>query len=178
MPALTFLAETGTGSATSNSYATVAEADNFLGSHLSGGTFAAKTTAQKETLLIMAARLLDNGVTFKGYKTKLGQAMQWPREFVTIDRPYPENLWPNNSVPNEIKTAQMEVVALLLIGGDRTADADADGIASVSLGKGAVAVTFDANTAKSLLGRIAPAILADYAISISSKRGMAPVRRA
>lgn len=175
---LTFEVETGTGSETANSYASVAEATAFLASHLSGGTFAAKTTAEKETLLIMAARAVDNGATFKGYKTKLKQAMQWPREYVEIDRPYPENLWPATSIPPDLKTAQMEVVALLLTGGDRTADQDADGIASVSLGKGAVAVTFDANTAKSLLGRIAPALLADWAINISSKRGLARVRRA
>lgn len=175
---MTFEQETGTGSETSNSYATVAEADAYLASHLSGGTFAAKTTSQKETLLIHAARMLDAGVTFKGFKLRLDQAMAWPRDGVEIDRPYPENYYSNTKVPPCVKTAQLEVVALLLIGGDRTADADSDGIASVSLGKGAVAVTFDPNTARTLLGRIAPAILADFAVSISSKRGMAPVRRA
>lgn len=174
---MTFEQETGTGSATSNSYASVAEAESYLASHLSGGAFAAKTTTEKETYLIHAARLVDAGVTFKGFPLRVDQALAWPRENVMIDRPYPENYYSNVTVPPPVKRAQMEVVALLLVGGDRTADADSDGISSVSLGKGALAVTFDANTAKTLLGRIAPSILADFAISISSKRGMARVRR-
>lgn len=175
---MTFEKETGTGSETSNSYVSVAEADAYLASHLSGATFAAKTNTEKETLLIHATRLLDAGVTFKGMKLRVDQALAWPRDGVEIDRPYPENWYPNTKIPQAIKNAQLEVVALLLIGGDRAADADSDGISSVSLGKGAVAVTFDPSTARTLLGRIAPAILSDFAISISSRRGMAPVRRA
>lgn len=198
MPALTFEVELGTGSPTSNSYASVSEADNFMGSHLSGGLWSTQGTPRKETILIMAARLLDSTVTYKGYKTNFAQVMQWPRAYVEIDLPagyyIPSTLTPDgntlqgslyalgsyipsNLIPPALKLAQLEVAVLLLTGGDRTADQDADGIASVSLGKGAVAVTFDPNTAKTLLGRIAPNLLAELCISTGSKRGMAIVRR-
>ena len=174
---MTFEAETGTASETSNSYATVAEADSYLLHHLSGGTWASKTTEQKETYLIQAARIIDYGATYKGHKKERLQGMQWPRYAVEMRDPYPYRFFDDTIIPPEIKRAQLEVAALLLIGGDRTADQDSDGIASVALGKGALAVTFDANTARSLMGRIAPAMISDFAISISSRRGMARAER-
>lgn len=194
--ALTFEVELGTSSQTSNSYASVQEASDFMESHLSGGAFSTKTTRQKETLLIMAARLIDAEITFKGWKTDSMQAMQFPRTGIEMDRAgytpssYDagtgiltsslselNNWYPSNQIPNQLKTAQLELAVLLMNGGDRSADQDADGIASVSLGKGAVAVTFDSSTAKTMLGRMAPSLLAEFALSTGGKRGMVAVHR-
>lgn len=192
MPSLTFEVETGASSATSNSYASVAEADAFMGSHLSGSTWANQSQQRKETILISAARLIDAEVVFRGYKTQFGQAMQFPRAYLEIQTPtgyYQQpymspdgetlnsallvygSYLPTNYIPPQLKTAQLELAVLLLTGGDRGADADSDGIASVSLGKGAVAVTFDKTTAKTLLGRLAPALLSEFAESTGGNRG-------
>lgn len=169
--------ETGSASPTSNTYVSVSDADAYLLLHMSGATWAGKSTQEKEAILVTAGRIIDYGATYKGYKKERLQGMQWPRYQVEMQNPYPWLYYDDTIIPPEIQRAQMEVAALLLVGGDRTADQDADGIASVSLGKGAVAVTFDPHTAKTLMGRIAPAMLADFAISISSKRGMAQARR-
>jgi len=173
---MTLEAETGSGSSTANSYVTLAVANDYFTRHLSGTAWAAKTDAEKETLLITAARAVDYGATWKGRKITITQAMQWPREDVETQLPWPDTLYPNNAVPPQVKAAQIEVAALFL-NGDRFADQDADGISSVSLGKGALAVTFDANTAKSILGRVAPLLLAEFAHNSGTKRGAAPIYR-
>lgn len=168
--------EIGGASPTANTYASVSDADAYLATHMSGAAWAAKSTPQKEAILVTAARIIDYGATYKGYKKQREQGMQWPRYMVEMTNPYPWRYYDDTIIPPEIEKAQMEVAALLL-NGDRTSDQDADGIASVSLGNGALAVTFDPHTAKTMMGRIAPAMLADFAISISSKRGMALARR-
>lgn len=170
---MTLTKETGTADPLSNSYATVAEADDYFTRHTSGTAWAAKSTEDKETLLIMAARTLDYGAQWQGIRVSLNQGMQWPRVGVVVEC----QAWPEDEIPRQIREAQYELAALIMTGGDRNADQDSDGIKSLSLGKGAIAVEFDAATSKAMLGRAAPQLIAMFAISTGGGRGMVRVRR-
>lgn len=170
---MTLTKETGTADPASNSYATVAEADDYFTRHTSGTTWGTKSTEDKETLLIMAGRTLDYGAQWKGVRVSLKQGMQWPRMGVEIEG----QCWPSDEVPKQVKEAQYELAALIMTGGDRNADSDSDGVKSLSLGKGAIAVEFDAATSKALLGKAAPQLIRMFAISTGSKSGMVTVKR-
>ena len=102
------------GSATANSYATVAEADAYLAVRGDTSTWTALTTGQKENKLQWAAIILDT-LTFRGTKSTSAQALEWPRINV-LDR----NGWSVIDVPVQLKNAQAEM-AFRLIADDWTA---------------------------------------------------------
>jgi hypothetical protein len=76
-----FEAETGTGSATSNSYITVAAADGLLDQHPDIKYWGCLTDTTKEVLLRFATRWLDEKFYWYGEILILSpqQALQWPR---------------------------------------------------------------------------------------------------
>lgn len=79
----TFVVETGTGSATANSYASVADTTAYLENY---STFAAWTSASapnKEHALREATRALDLrfGGRWSGFRYSSAQALDWPREY-------------------------------------------------------------------------------------------------
>lgn len=71
--------EDGTGLATANSYATVAELDLFLAERQVTAWDSANT-ATKERCAIEAAEYLDNFYSWKGDELTEDQALAWPRE--------------------------------------------------------------------------------------------------
>ena len=101
------------GSATANSYATVAEADAYLAVRGDTATWSALNQAAKENKLQWAAIILDT-LDFKGSKSTSTQALEWPRYDVT-DR----NGWTVSGVPVQVKNAQAEM-AFQLIANDWT----------------------------------------------------------
>lgn len=66
------------GSATANSYATVAEADAYLAVRGDTSTWTALTTAQKEYKLQWAAIVLDT-LRYRGARSSETQPLKWPR---------------------------------------------------------------------------------------------------
>jgi hypothetical protein len=79
------IVETGTGSATSESYASVAFADAY---HAARGCapWATLNTAQKEEALRRATDYIEQvyGLSFQGVRVNSTQALSWPRGFVVI----------------------------------------------------------------------------------------------
>ena len=61
--------------------------------------------AKVEQSLIAAIDYLETMVCFQGRKTKAEQALSWPRKGVYID----DELYPDNVIPADIKTAQMRL---------------------------------------------------------------------
>ncbi len=97
--------DTSVGTTTSQSYASVAEADAYL--TFRGGTAAwfLLTQAAKEQLLQWACVQIDT-LFFVGVKTILTQALEWPRFQVTDKNGY----WiPGNVIPAQLKNAQIEM---------------------------------------------------------------------
>ena len=98
--------EDGTGKATSNSYATLAEANAY---HLEMGNaaWAALSDSLKEDALVRASRAIDRlyGTRFKGEQTTFGtQAMEWPRQWVDQGRYF----FYSNIIPKQLKAAACE----------------------------------------------------------------------
>jgi len=128
------------GSASANSYVTVAEADTYHDSRLSATTWTGAATDDKTIALIMATRTLDAMLNWTGVSSDTIQALNWPRQ----------GMWDKNEVeaidetviPPELKDATAEF-ARLLIGTDLTVDSDIENLKIRSLMAGSVALTFD-----------------------------------
>lgn len=103
------------GSATANSYASVAEADAYLAVRGDTSTWTALTTGQKESKLQWAAIYLDT-LTFKGTRSTSTQALQWPRVGVVDRDGYTVA---SDAIPQALKNAQAEM-AFQLIANDWT----------------------------------------------------------
>lgn len=107
------------GAANANSYATAAEGDSYHEGHLYSSSWTAATLGTKETALVMATRLLDRNIVWKGVRTNDVQALEWPRQGMVARNLY--TFIDNSVVPPEIKEVTSEL-ARLLIQGDRTAE--------------------------------------------------------
>ena len=101
------------GAATSNSYASVAEADAYLAVRGDTSTWTALTTGQKESKLQWAAIYIDT-LTFKGTRSTSTQALQWPRIGV-----WDRDGFEVDGIPQALKNAQAEM-AFQLIANDWT----------------------------------------------------------
>ena len=106
--------EDGTGLTTSNSYATVVEANTYHVDVLNSTAWDA--SADPEAALIMATRLLDEKVKWRGSRNSRAQALRWPRSYV----------YANNAIPQWLKNATAEL-ARWLSASDRLAEADTKG---------------------------------------------------
>lgn len=143
---MTLIPETGQALANSNSYCTIAEADSYHEAHLYGEVWNEASPAQKTRALLMATRVLDLQVEWKGQTVSDLQALQWPRWAV----PRRGGRWfiQPNEIPVFLKEATAELARHLLIK-DRTTDRSDRGVASVTAGD--VSVTFDKNDTSSVL---------------------------
>jgi hypothetical protein len=115
MPTPTLVATAGSASA--NSYITVADADTYHDAHSYATTWTAATTAQKTVSLIWATRLLDSHFEWVGTIAGDTQALRWPRA-ATYDRD--SRLLANDAIPEAIEFATAEL-ARHLLSADRTA---------------------------------------------------------
>jgi hypothetical protein len=119
--------EDGTGLSTANSYATVAEAIAYHVNILNGSAWA--TATDQEAALIMATRLFDEKVAWKGIKKTKEQSLRWPRSYVYGADGY---LVDNDSIPQWLKNATSEFARYLSIS-DRLAESDTKGFSHIKL---------------------------------------------
>jgi len=103
--------ETGTGSATADSYISEADAITYLDNLAASGSsnvFTAATTAASEIALRNATRTIDSmfALRFKGARLLGTQALQWPRVAVVTNDNYAID---SASVPALIKNATCEL---------------------------------------------------------------------
>lgn len=120
------------GSATANSYCTIAEADAFHSDQrLHASDWEAATTDTKCRALRWAARLLDEQIEWEGDPTDDVQVLQWPRTGLldALDLEIE-----TNEIPASLKNAQAELARLLIVS-DRTLDQSSDGIDALSVGE-------------------------------------------
>lgn len=132
------------GGASSNSYATVAEADAYHVNHLYATAWTGATTSNKEAALIWATRLLDEQVDWQGSASNLTQALRWPRYGVYN---YDVVFFDHTTIPTWLKNATAEL-ARWLLSEDRTAERII-GLRSVKAD--VVAVDFDKYDLKPIL---------------------------
>ncbi len=92
------------GGASSNSYATVSDADTYFNERV-GGTEWAGSTDQKERALITATRRLDQE-SYEGLKVSEGQALKWPRYWADNED---GTEYAENAIPTIVKYACYEL---------------------------------------------------------------------
>lgn len=116
------------GGASSNSYVTLFEADEYFFDRAHAGDW--DNVDDQESLLVTASLTLDWYVTWKGTRAVETQSMQWPRSDVYDDR---GELYAEDVIPQKVKTAVFEL-ALSSTEADRTADGDLAGLSKVKAG--------------------------------------------
>ena len=149
--ALILTKETGTGSATSNSYVTLAEAETFMEgrSHTVTWDAATSTDELKNEALANAASILDQQFVWRGDRTLPStQAMHWPRTQVTE----PDRQVDNNEIPRAIRDAQV-ILAQGILASEAFFTRDpaaggADQIAGINLGQGALKIDYQPQSAE------------------------------
>lgn len=141
--ALTITPEDGTGLANANSYISQAEGDTYFEAHLYGTAWTGASSGDKDKALAMATRLLDANTNWVGEKKTSTQALQWPRTDVEHDGFEISS----SIVPVEVKNATAELAGLL-ISEDLTAEVDQNQLSGISLGKGALEVSFKDDRSK------------------------------
>lgn len=100
------------GGANSNSYATLAEAEAYLGAKIVNPDWNGLANEDKNGLLISAARQLDL-LYYQGSVVTETQALQWPR-YGMVDR----HGWSvlSTEIPTDLKSAQIELAYSLALG--------------------------------------------------------------
>ena len=104
MPA--FVVEDGTGTLAATSYASIAEADDYLTVNVRAEAWGDVAQAYKEQYLMWATRLLDQRANYVGSRAFEASALRWPRAGVCDRDGIPVA---NTTVPYAIKAAVIEI---------------------------------------------------------------------
>ena len=165
--ALILVKEDGTGLANANSYANAADGDAYHDGHFYASAWTGATTANKETALVMASRLIDASYRFNGFKRGTVQSLQWPREAATdpdrkdVRLSVLENklgpFFESDKIPKLLNDATCEMARELLLA-DRTLAPNGEGLQSVNL-VGTLAFTFDKDDARPVISHFAQSML-------------------
>jgi hypothetical protein len=109
------------GSATANSYCTLAVADQYHDDRPAvGTTWSAETDANKNRSLMWATKLLDALITWRGNVVDDVQALDWPRYGLSHTSGYAVD---SDAIPVHLESACAEF-ARQLLAEDRAADSD------------------------------------------------------
>ena len=129
------------GSASANSYLTVAQADDFANLYLGTLNWASASTDNKGRALIMATRYLDE-LSYVGTRASTTQALLWPR----TDAACGDWSYTSSEIPQPIKQATFDLAEALLaspslLGGTGPGNAELiPGIPNASLRRASVDV--------------------------------------
>lgn len=122
--------DTTVSGASSNSYASVSEADAYFTLRLNTSEWTGATTGVKEAALAQACRTIDLE-DFAGYKTITSQALKWPRVGI-LDSD--GNSVDSTTIATFVKNAQFEL-ALRLLKYDADTDLQREQFERVRLGE-------------------------------------------
>ena len=155
----TFTAETGTGSSTANSYATIADGNSYHASHLFASTWHQANDSTKEKALMWATRLIDDYFEFTGEKSHKDNALKWPRNGA-----YDNEGWliDNNEIPTSLKNATAEW-ARAMITEDRTAFLETDDRGYKRIKAGSLELEVDVNDRKGVVPPIIKRMISHFA---------------
>ena len=181
---LTLVKEEGTGRADANSYADVADADDYFDGHLYATAWTGATADQKTAALVMATRLIDAEYQFNGTRTNAVQGLQWPRAKcpepdnihvpLAVLLPIPSDYVRYDSVPKAVVQATCEMARELLIT-DRTVAPAGEGLKYQNVG--ATQTGYDKTDRRQVLSHVAQVMLAKYGSQISAKSGAVKLLR-
>ena len=96
------------GSATANSFITLAEAETYMEGRGNKALWTAAADADKNIALVEAMRELDV-LSYQGYRSTDTQALSWPRQWA-VDPDNPVYAWfDTDEIPTRLKNAQAEL---------------------------------------------------------------------
>lgn len=127
---VTLVVEDGSGKTNSNAYTSLADADAYWETNFYTATWDALTDAQKNVLIVMATRLLDDWVDWNGTITDENQALRWPRYGVLTRDGYAIE---GDEMPTFLVNATAEL-ANYLAKSDPTAEPDTKGFSELGVG--------------------------------------------
>jgi len=141
MPVSTLVATAGSASA--NSYTTVAFADQYhLDRPAVGTTWSTATADQKTAALLWATKLLEQYFEWYGFVTDSTQALLWPRTgLISLNR---ETSLDDSTVPTQIQWATAEF-ARQLLASDRAGDSAVETQGIKLLKAGSIRIDFKDN---------------------------------
>lgn len=155
---MSLIVEDGTGLATAQSYASVADADTYFLAR-ANATWAAANTTNKEAALVRGTAALDGmyGSKWPGVRVSSTQALDWPRAgAMSIDG------YPLDYVPIEVKRGAMEAALIELGSAGALSESSAANIKSERTGPvateyfGGSGASTIYNTIRQALARIVP----------------------
>jgi len=170
--ALTLVKEDGTGKADANAYADVADGDAYHEGHLYATAWTGATADGKAAALVMATRVIDAQMQFRGIRAVGGQALQWPRAgcrdedaalsslgggFVAVDE-----------VPKAVADATCELARELLVA-DRTGAPAGQGLKY--LNDGSTQTGYDPADRRPTISHVAQAMLAKLGSLLRGRSG-------
>ena len=159
--ALVLTVEDGTGLPSSNSYATVAGADDYFDSRPRSDAWAGLDDDQKALLLVHSTRVIDAAMVWYGEPLVETQALAFPRiDGDGIDI----------GVPTGVKNALCEM-ALLQNAGDTSAQPATTGFSSIEVGP--IKIVADKQVSQPTIPRFIADLLAPYG---SPRAGSGSVR--
>lgn len=124
---MALIVETGTASATAESYASVADVDSYALAR--GMTAWTGIDSVKESALRNATQYIDATYRFKGNRVAEHQALMWPRSGVVFDG----YTLAYDAIPSMLKTACIEL-AIKAIAGSLIVDPDSQYVTDVQVG--------------------------------------------
>lgn len=171
--AFTFKVEDGTGYADSNSYVSVADADDyFVIQPTSDAVWNPLTSTQKEQYLALATRYLDQKVDWRGEIADEDQALRWPRTGAyTRD----QIAVGSTVVPKPVKAATCEL-ALYLISNDPNAGQDVDKLKKIVVD--VVEIEYQEGAGQPKIPSLINSILYGLGFFVSGGRGFGRIVRA
>ena len=131
------------GSASANSFVTLAEMTTYMEGRLNSDAFDDATTDEQNRSLAEATRELS-AVTWAGYRTDDTQALSWPREWVVnVDDPN-HDYYDNATIPDRVKRATYELALAFLKAGttDIVSLDESLNVRSESVGQSSVATEY------------------------------------
>lgn len=134
---MAFTFDSTAGGTTTNSYATVANLDDYVASFLFLDTFT-ESNDEKEKLLVMAFRIIDS-LDYSGAKTAQTQAAMFPRLGLVDREGY---AIAGSTIPQPLKDAQMELAVYLWQSGMRSFGEGDDSAQISSYDAGSVKLTY------------------------------------
>ena len=175
---LTLIKEDGTGLATANAYADVADGDAYHAGHLYATAWTGATADQKAVALVMASRLIDTEYQFNGLRSVDSQALQWPRvNCLDPDKaPIPiltslllvDPFVPFSIVPKQVVLAACDMARELLIT-DRTAAPVGEGLKYYN--QSGTQTGYDKTDRRPVISPVAQALLDKFGSLINGKSG-------
>jgi hypothetical protein len=105
------------GSASANSYVTLAEAATYMEGRLNASSWETDaSTDEKNRALVEATRELTNRA-WKGYRVDSTQALSWPRQWAVDPDSPTQDYFDTDVVPQRVKDATMELAFQFILAG-------------------------------------------------------------